>query len=125
MTALMASVNAAAIQDSSSDIDDILQKLGLSTSKTSALMQDSDGDLDDDGDDETFAKAMADDLLGSVMEDGEDGGDSIMAGMMNGNEDDAMAQFRFFRKIYRRIKRFSRKPWVRRIGRYVKRRYCG
>ena len=68
----------------------------LASLKENALKQDYASDLggdSDDGDD-AMVKVMANALLGTIMEDGEDGDGNIMASIMN--EDDKVAA-QFFR----------------------------
>jgi hypothetical protein len=123
---LTVSVGFTATQNPSSDIDDFLRKLGVAKSKESALAEDlNDGADDEDDGDDTLAKVMTDALLGSAMEEGEDGDGSIMGKIMSGSEEEASAQFRFFRRIFRRVRRFARSRTGRRIGRFIKRRVCG
>ena len=103
----------------SRDLADALDRLRL-PAKEAALAQDLDDGLDNDDDD--AAKAMTAALLGSIMEDGDDGEESIMAHIMNStDEEDASAQFRFLRRIFRRIRR-SRVG--RFLGRTVRNYYC-
>ena len=107
-----------------SDVDDLLRQLGLSTTaKENAMKQDLDNDYDDDDDDEAIAKVMSTALINSLVDDDYDGEDSIMANLMNiNNEEEASAQFRFIRRIFRRIKRSRFGRFVRRYG---KRFICG
>lgn len=124
---IAASINTAMSQDLSPDLTDLLRKLGASSSKEAALAQDLDDGLDDDDDDdEAVAKAMTNVLLSSVMEDGDDGEDSIIANIMNNsNDEEASAQFRFFRRIFKRARRFVRSRTGRFLGRVIRRRVCG
>lgn len=117
VAATLASIGAAA-QDTS-DVDEILRRLGLSSSSKEAVLQ-QDLDLDDDDDD--VAKAMSDALLSSLVDDDDDDGEgNIMANIMESDEEEATAQFRFIRRWWRKVRR---SPVVRFVGRYIKRRVC-
>ena len=79
-------------------------------------------DGDDDNSDEAVAKVMNKALLNSMMEDEDDGEDSIMANIMNSSEEEASAQFRFLRRLYRRLRRSRLGRFIRRS---VRRKVCG
>ena len=123
-TALASTSDAITSLEESTNVADILRKLGMSSSKEVVSNQDlGDGyDNDDDDDDnEAVAKVMTTALLNSLVEDGEDGENSIMANIMNIDEEEASAQFRFLRRFFRRIRR---SPIVRFIGRAIKNKVC-
>ncbi len=99
----------------SSDVADLLRELGLPSSKETVLKQDEsinddDDDYDDDG---ALAKVMTNALFSTLMEEGEDGEDSIMANIMKSDKEQAAAQFGFATRL---IGRFA--------GGLLKRRLC-
>ena len=79
-------------------------------------------DQDEDSDDSALAHVMTNVVISSLLEDGDDGEGSLLDAMMQGDENEAIAQFRF-------IKKFAKKIRGSRIGRLVtdeiKSRVCG
>ncbi len=94
---LVASSDAIPAKESS-DLDDILRKLGVSSSKeiVSAEQIDSNDD-DNDDDDDAIAQVMTNALLSTMMEKDEDG-DSIMANIMNSNEPSGLSSVEIVQK---------------------------
>ena len=134
------------------DIADMLRQVAKSSSGT-ALKEDQDADYDDTGD-ALLAKIMASDLLGDdedvdyygdgdaamanimasallsgVLDDDEDG-DNFLVKMMasDGNE----AEVQFFRRLFRGVGNFFKRPKVRgfirnaghMIGTHLRNRFC-
>ena len=100
------------------DVADILRKLGLPNTKNT-MKRDLDDVLADE--DDAMATVMTNALLSSLLEGGEDGGDSIMAGIMKSNDEEAEAQFRFIRRLWNR---FSTSPIGNFVGQQLRKRFC-
>ncbi len=73
---LVASSDATPAKESP-DLDDILHKLGVSSSKEIVSAEQIDSNDDNDDDDDAIAQVMTNALLSTMMEKDEDG-DSIM-----------------------------------------------
>ena len=105
LVTVLASVNAMYLNDPP-DVADILNKLGLSSSKEVALAE----KLDDEANDDALATVMTKALLRDLLDDDDDEEDSIRAEMMESSEEEASAQlhfllpfaFRFVRGLIRR-----------------------
>lgn len=101
--------------EKSSDIADILRQL---TSKTAFKEgQDNDFDYDDD----LVANVMTSAMLSSIL-DGDESGDSILATMMEGNDNQAVVQLRFIKRLWGKIKKSKVGKF---IGNRLRNRFCG
>ena len=115
----LASIDAAQTPDAS-NLNEILHQLGLA-SKSEAVLERDTADEDEDDDGDYVAKAMSDALLSSLVDvdddsDADDGEGSIMANIMAMNEEDAVAQFKWFKKMWKKVRK---SPIIRRVGRLV------
>ena len=114
---LMVSIGALSPEEPS-EVADILRKLGLPNIKNT-IKQDLDDVLADE--DDAMATVMTNALLSSLLEGGEDGRDSIIAGIMKSNDEEAEAQFRFIRRLFNR---FRTSPIGKFVGQRLRQRYC-
>lgn len=113
LLSILAVINATPAEKSS-DIVDALRQYGyLSTRNVLALKE----DLGSDDDDIDSGKL----LLSSILQGDEDGEQSLMAAMMEGDEEQAVAQLRFFRNL---LGRLENTRWGRFIIQQIRRRYC-
>ena len=86
-----------------------------------ALVEDLE-DKDEDSDDDALAHVMTNVVISSLLEDGDDGEGSLLDAMMQGDENEADAQFLFIKKIAGRlIGKLLRKT---RLGKKIRSRFC-
>lgn len=114
---MLALSGASPLNERSSEIDDALRQYYPGYFSTSNLASKEDlGSEDGDGE-----KLLNEAIMSSFLEGDENGEQSLMAAMMEGNEEQAVAQFRFFRNILGRLE-------TSRLGRFIipriKQRYC-
>ena len=119
LLAALASVNVAFSEKEAKNVDAILQKLGLFSSKKYLVKQDLDDELPDE--DEAMATVMTNALMSGLLEPGDDGEESIMASIMSSDDEQAAAQFRFLGRLFNRI-RNSRLG--RFVGNHIRNRVC-
>ena len=117
LLAALALVNAVSSEKETTDVEAILQKLGLSSSKKNLLKQDLDDELADE--DEAMATVMTNALMSGLLEPGDDGEESIMASIMSSNDEEATAQFRFLRRLIERVKPVFRRIRDSRFGKFI------
>lgn len=101
--------------ETSSDLADMLRM--FSKSSRMAMQEDYDYD-DDDEDQQLMAQMMTSALMNSMVEGDED---SILASMMKGNEEEAVAQIRFIRRL---VNRFRNSRIGQRIIGAARNRFC-
>ena len=119
--AALALVNAASSEKETTDVDAILKKLGLlSSSEKNLVKQDLDDELPDE--DEAMATVMTNALMSGLLEPGDDGEESIMASIMNSNDEEAAAQIIFLKTL---IGKALAKHAFRSLGRYAGSRLAG
>ena len=119
--------NASAMSDTS-DLADILHQYGIPSSKVAPLVEDLE-DQDEDNDDKALAHVMTNVVISSLLEDDDDdGAGSLLDAMMQGNENEAIAQFRFFKRIAKRIGKVFNKyrstPFGQFVGNKIRSRLC-
>lgn len=116
---VLAQISATPTRTSS--IADLVHQLSLSSAKNTAL-EETFGD--DENEDEMVGNVMATALLQSMLDgdEDEDGGNSMMAIMMMENEENAVAQFRLFKKFWNKMKKSH---FGKHAGDYLRKRYCG
>ena len=92
-----------------------------------ALVEDL-GDQDEDSDDDALAHVMTNVVISSLLEDGDDGEGSLLDAMMQGDENEAVAQFRFIKKVAGRIRRavgrFRKTRFGKFLGNQIRSRLC-
>ena len=121
----VACINAAATPGEYSDIANLLRKFDMSSVQNVALKEDNEDKYDnnDDEDGDAVIEEVKNALINSILQDeGEDG--SLLASVMQEDDDQAMARFQIFRKIFRRIKRIARSRLGRFVGRRLRSRFC-
>jgi hypothetical protein len=124
---LMTLVNAAAATKRYSDVASMLRQYEASN-KNLVLKASEDPDTEDS--DEEDGAIIQDAFLSSIIRD--DGENGLLAVMMQegDDDDDAVAQFRFIRRLVKRFRnsRFGRfvrtSPIARRIGNGLRSRFC-
>ena len=112
---ILVATQAAPVEESS-DVADLLRKL-VQPEKL-VMKQDLAAELDDD--DDFVAKVMSNALLSSLLESDE-GGENLMAAIMNSGEQEATAQFRFIRRLWDRFRNSRAGKFV---GQHLRNRFC-
>ena len=122
--ATLMTLSVDAKSENLSDVAELLHQLGLPKAAQKQDLEDYDDEGGDDIDDDSFADVMGRALLRSLMEDGEDGEESIMATVMKSDEKMAKAQFGFLRGIWNGIRGIFGGSRGRRIRQYARRGFC-
>lgn len=118
---MLALTNAVAMPGKYSDVAAMLRQYQLSSNRNFALKEDMEGYDDEDADEGAIVQEVQNALLSSIIQgDGDDR--MLLAAMMEGDEDDAVAQFRFIRRA---IGRFRNSPLGRRVTDHLRSRFCG